>query len=143
MLKKNIKEFQKNNKSKYNYFSGEFSENNTKQINDMNYKEINENKNRKINKNDVLRQLRENKKDNYSIKKKREELIKKENVKDKDIKTKILSVLNSYHDSNIKHEWESMRKVWYQNNQRFNPIFKIDKLSEGIKTDINNSLLSE
>ena len=26
-----------------------------------------------------------------------------------------------------------MRKVWYQNNQRFNPIFKIDKLNEGIK----------
>ena len=128
-----IKEFQKNNKSKYNYFSGEFSENNTKQINDMNYKEINENKNRKMNKNDVLKQLRENRKDNFSIKKKREELIKKESVKDKDIKTKILSVLNSYHDSNIKHEWESMRKVWYQNNQRFNPIFKIDKVSEGIK----------
>ena len=26
-----------------------------------------------------------------------------------------------------------MRKVWYQNNQRFNPLFKIDKLNDGIK----------
>ena len=42
-------------------------------------------------------------------------------------------MLNTYYEYNIKHEWESMRKVWYQNNQRFNPIFKIDKLSEGIK----------
>ena len=128
-----IKDFQKNNKSKYNYFSGDVLENNTKQINDMNYKEIIENKNRKMNKNDVLKQLREHKNENYSIKQKREELIKKETIKENDIKTKILSVLNTYYEYNIKHEWESMRKVWYQNNQRFNPIFKIDKLSEGIK----------
>ncbi len=130
-----IKQFQKNNKSKYNYFTGEVEHNLNHQINDMNYKEIKENKNRKLYKNDVLKQLRQHKNDfnNFSIKKKREELIKKENIKENDIRVKILSIINTYYDSNIKHEWESMRKVWYQNNQRFNPLFKIDKLNDGIK----------
>ena len=130
-----INQFQKNNKSKYNYFTGEIEHNLNHQINDMNYKEIKENKNRKLYKNDVLKQLRQHKNDfnNFSIKKKREELIKKENIKENDIRVKILSIINTYYDSNIKHEWESMRKVWYQNNQRFNPLFKIDKLNDGIK----------
>ena len=157
-----IKEFQKNNKSKYNYFTGEkiipnanvnpnpnvnpSNNNNTnaRQINDLNYKEIIENKNRKLNKNDVLRQLREHKNDikTYSIKemKKNKIIVKEKDIREKEkekenkeeyIKNKILSIINTYSDHNIKNEWESMRKVWYQNNQRFNPIFKInDKLND-------------
>ena len=157
-----IKEFQKNNKSKYNYFTGEkiipnanvnpnpnvnpSTNNNTnaRQINDLNYKEIIENKNRRLNKNDVLRQLREHKNDikTYSIKemKKNKIIVKEKDNREKEkekenkeeyIKNKILSIINTYSDHNIKNEWESMRKVWYQNNQRFNPIFKInDKLND-------------
>ena len=139
-----IREFQKNNKSKFNYFTGEKIPDNKRQINDLNYKEINENKNKKLNKNDVLKQLKEHKNEvkTYSIKKMKQQLITKEvNKKEEDIKTKILSVLNKYSDYNIKNEWESMRNVWYQNNQRFNPIFKInnEKSNEGIrKNPINN-----
>ena len=143
-----IKQFQKNNKSKYNYFTGEVELDINRQINDMNYKEITENKNRKLNKNDILKQLREHKNDmnNFSIKKKREELIKEDKedtIKENEIKIKILSIINTYYDNNIKHEWESMRKVWYQNNQRFNPLFKIDKLSDGIKrsSSIDNRMI--
>ena len=135
-----IKEFQKNNRSKYNYFTGEKISNNTRQINDLNYKEIIENKNKKLNKNDVLKQLREHKNDikTYSIKEtiKNKIIVKEKDNKEKEnkedyIKTKILSIINTYSDYNIKNEWESMRKVWYQNNQRFNPIFKVnDKINE-------------
>ena len=131
-----IKEFQKNNKSKYNYFTGQEVSDKTREINDLNYKEIIENKNRKLNKNDVLKQLREHKNEikTYSIKRIKQQIIKKEKKnKEEDIKTKILSIINTYSDYNIKNEWESMRKVWYQNNQRFNPIFKInDRLNERI-----------
>ena len=127
-----IKEFQKNNKSKFNYFTGEVVPNNNRQINDLNYNEIIENKNKKLNKNDVLKQLKEHKNElkTYSIKKMKADLFnKKPNIKEEEIKTKILNVINAYSEPNIKNEWESMRKVWYQNNQRFNPIFKInDKL---------------
>ncbi len=65
-----IKEFQKNNKSKFNYFTGEEVINNTREINDLNYKEIIENKNRTLNKNDVLKQLKDHKNyiKTYSIK---------------------------------------------------------------------------
>ena len=135
-----IKEFQKNNKSKFNYFTGEEAHDNTRQINDLNYKEIIDNKNKTLNKNDVLRQLREHKNEfkTYSIKQIKQKLIKKEiNNKEEDIKTKILNVINTYSEYNIKNEWETMRKVWYQNNQRFNPIFKfndkIEKLNEAIR----------
>ena len=123
-----IKEFQQNNKSNFNYFTGEKVHNNANQINALNYKEIIENKNKKLNKEDVLNQLREHKNEmkTYSIKKMRQNLIKRESYyKEDDVKLKILSVINSYSENNIKNEWESMRKVWYQNNQRFNPIFKI------------------
>ena len=139
-LCKTIKEFQKNNKSKFNYFTGEIMPNNSRQINDLNYKEIIENKNKKLNKENVLNQLREHKNDmkTYSIKKMKQNLIKKEsNYKEEDVKTKILSVINSYSDYNIKNEWESMRKVWYQNNQRFNPIFKLsEKINDGARRTI-------
>ena len=135
-----IKEFQKNNKSKFNYFTGEEAHDNTRQINDLNYKEIIDNKNKTLNKNDVLRQLREHKNEfkTYSIKQIKQKLIKKEiNNKEEDIKTKILNVINTYSEYNIKNEWETMRKVWYQNNQRFNPIFKfndkIEKLNEAVR----------
>ena len=127
------KEFQKNNKSKFNYFTGEEMSNNTRQINDLNYKEIIENKNKTLNKNDVLKQLRDHKNEfkTYSIKEMKQKLIKKEiNNKEEDVKTKILSVINTYSEYNIKNEWESMRKVWYQNNQRFNPIFKFNDKNE-------------
>ena len=128
-----IKEFQKNNKSKFNYFTGEEMSNNTRQINDLNYKEIIENKNKTLNKNDVLKQLREHKNEfkTYSIKEMKQKLIKKEiNNKEEDVKAKILNVINTYSEYNIKNEWESMRKVWYQNNQRFNPIFKFNDKNE-------------
>ena len=146
-----IKEFQKNNRSKYNYFTGEKISNNTRQINDLNYKEIIENKNKKLNKNDVLKQLREHKNDikTYSIKEtiKNKIIVKEKDNKEKEnkedyIKTKILSIINTYSDYNIKNEWESMRKVWYQNNQRFNPIFKVnDKINE-VNRKNNNIMIS-
>ena len=140
------KEFQKNNKSKFNYFTGEEISNNTRQINDLNYKEIIENKNKTLNKNDVLKQLRDHKNEfkTYSIKEMKQKLIKKEiNNKEEDVKTKILSVINTYSEYNIKNEWESMRKVWYQNNQRFNPIFKFndknEKLNEVVRKNPANN----
>ena len=115
--------------------------NNNRKINDLNYSEIIENKNRKLNKSDVLKQLKEHKNDikTFSIKKTKSELIKKKPInREEDIKNKILNVLNSYSEQNIKNEWESMRKVWYQNNQRFNPIFKInDKIEKKEKNVIN------
>ena len=129
-----IQQFQQNNKSKFNYFTGEQVSNGTKQINDLNYKEIIENKNRKLDKNDVLRQLRKHKNETFSIKKRKHELIKKQVNDEEKIKEKIVSVINPYCELNIKNEWEKMRKVWYQNNQRFNPIFKLnDKISENIR----------
>ena len=121
--------------------------NNSRQINDLNYKEIIENKNKKLNKENVLNQLREHKNDmkTYSIKKMKQNLIKKEsNYKEEDVKTKILSVINSYSDYNIKNEWESMRKVWYQNNQRFNPIFKLnEKINEGGRRTIGIKTMAD
>ena len=112
-----VQEFKKNNKSKFNYFTGEQVPDNNRQINDLNYKEINENKNRKLDKDYVLKQLRENKNviKTYSIKKimKAELMKKRQIVKEEEIKTKILNVINSYSEANIKNEWESMRKVWY------------------------------
>ena len=122
-----INQFKKNNKSKFNYFTGEQVLESNRQINDLNYKEIIENKNRKLNKEDVIKQLREHKNEfkTFSIKKHKEELIKKEEKKGEELRIKILKVLNPYSEFNIKDEWERMRNVWYQNNQRFNPLFKI------------------
>ena len=128
-----IKEFQFKNKSNYNYFTGEQVFKDHRQINDMNYPEIIANKNKKLNKNDVLEQL-ENYKGIVSIKKYKEQMIHKEN-EPKEAKASILSVINTYHEDNIKSEWDNMKKVWYQNNQRFNYIFKLsDKIDYPKKT---------
>ena len=143
-----IKQFQTNNKSEFNYFTGEIVLNNTRQKNDLNYKEIIENKNKKLNKTDVLNLLKENKSrfGTYSIKKIKEKCLKKEEInKEEDIKTKMLSIINSYHEYNIKNNWESMTKVWYQNNQRFNPVLKKDFLIktnniDNIKIDLNKTI---
>ena len=142
-----IKQFQLSNKSKYNYFTGQLDPNNSRPVNDLNYKEIIEEKNRKLDKNDVLKQLREHKNEfkTFSIKKGKKDLIEKEEIKsnEDDIKTKILRVINPYSENNIKYEWERMRKVWYQNNQRFNPIFKLKENNNiirrnGLLTGSNN-----
>ena len=143
-----IKQFQTNNKSGFNYFTGEIVHNNTKQKNDLNYKEIIENKNKKLNKTDVLNLLKENKNrfGTYSIKKIKAQNLKKEEInKEEDIKNEMLCIINSYHDYNIKNNWESMNKVWYQNNQRFNPILKKDCLIktnniDNIKSDLNKTI---
>ena len=137
-----IKQFQQSNKSKYNYFTGQPDPNSTRPVNDLNYKEIIEEKNRKLDKNDVLKQLREHKNEfkTFSIKKGKKDLIEKEEIKsnEDDIKTKILRVINPFSEHNIKYEWERMRKVWYQNNQRFNPIFKLKENDTNIR--IRNGL---
>ena len=129
-----IKQFQKNNKSKFNYFTGQTVNNSHRQINDLAYKEINENKNKKLNKDDVSKQLKEhtNEFKTFSIQKNQDVLIIKDNDKQEkeDTKTKILSIINSYRDNNIKNNWDKMNTSWYQNNQRFNPIFKINGLTK-------------
>ena len=136
---KKIKQFQENNISKYNYFTGETLLGNKRKINDMNYPEIIENKKKKLDKDSVLIMLLENKNSikykckSYSIKEIKKEIIKKdENNEDTiSVRNKILNVINLYNQNNIKNEWEKNRKEWYQNNQRFNPIFKInEKTSE-------------
>jgi hypothetical protein len=135
---KKIKQFQENNISKYNYFTGENLLGNKRKINDMNYPEIIENKKKKLDKDSVLNSLREYKNSikykckNYSIKEIKKEILKKdENNEDISVRNKILNVINLYNQNNIKNEWEKNRKEWYQNNQRFNPIFKInEKASE-------------
>ena len=134
---KKIKQFQENNKSKFNYFTGETFTGNKREINDMNYPEIIQNKKKKLDKDSVLKILKENRGNipyrcqSYSIKEIKKEIIKK-NEKNEDIsvKNKILNVINLYNQNNIKSEWEKNRKEWYQNNQRFNPIFKINEKVE-------------
>ena len=135
---KKIKQFQDNNKSKYNYFTGEKFLENKRKINDMNYPEIIQNKKKKLDKNTVLNLLKENKNKikynckSYSIKEIKKEIIKKEeNNEEISVKYRILNVINSYTQDNIKKEWEKNRKEWYQNNQRFNPIYKVnERISE-------------
>ena len=103
----------------------------------MNYPEIIQNKKKKLDKDSVLKILKENRGNipyrcqSYSIKEIKKEIIKK-NEKNEDIsvKNKILNVINLYNQNNIKSEWEKNRKEWYQNNQRFNPIFKINEKVE-------------
>ena len=131
---KKIKQFQDNNKSKYNYFTGEKFLENKRKINDMNYPEIIQNKKKKLDKNTVLNLLKENKNKikynckSYSIKEIKKEIIKKEeNNEEISVKYRILNVINSYTQDNIKKEWEKNRKEWYQNNQRFNPIYRINE----------------
>ena len=135
---KKIKQFQDNNKSKYNYFTGEKFLENKRKINDMNYPEIIQNKKKKLDKNTVLNMLKENKNKikynckSYSIKEIKKEIItKEENNEEISVKYRILNVINSYTQDNIKKEWEKNRKEWYQNNQRFNPIYKVnERISE-------------
>ena len=141
---KKIKQFQENNISKYNYFTGE-PENllgKKRKINDLNYEEIIKNKNKKLDKDSVLNLLRENKKNikynckSYSIKEIKKEIIKNDdNNRDTSVKNKIINVINLYNPNNIKNEWEKNRKQWYQNNQRFNPIFKINDRNERNQDD--------
>ena len=103
-----------------------------RRINDMNYPEIIENKKKKLDKNSVLENLREYKgKIKFNIKEMKKDIIKnEENNFDDSVKNKILNVINLYNANNIKNEWERNRKEWYQNNQRFNPIFKINDKEE-------------
>ena len=131
---KKIKQFQENNRSKYNYFTGEKFLENKRKINDMNYQEIIENKKKKLDRNTVLNMLKENKNKikytckSYSIKEIKKEIIKNtENNEEISVKNRILNVINTYNQNNIKKEWEKNRKEWYQNNQRFNPIYKINE----------------
>ena len=131
---KKIKQFQENNKSKYNYFTGEKFLENKRKINDMDYPEIIQNKKKKLDKNMVLNMLKENKNKikynckSYSIKEIKKEIIKKDENNDEiSVKYRILNVINSYTQDNIKKEWEKNRKEWYQNNQRFNPIYRINE----------------
>lgn len=135
-----VASFKKKNIAKYNYFTGEINNDNTRMINDINYEEIHRNSNTKLEKNDILRILSQNKNENFSIKKKLNEKLNEKNEYNRinslsnsmmsqndetNIKTaKVLSVLNKYNEDNIKKEWSQMRNIWYQNNQRFNPIFK-------------------
>ena len=131
---KKIKQFQENNKSKYNYFTGEKFLENKRKINDMDYPEIIQNKKKKLDKNMVLNMLKENKNKikynckSYSIKEIKKEIIRKDENNDEiSVKYRILNVINSYTQDNIKKEWEKNRKEWYQNNQRFNPIYRINE----------------
>ena len=107
----------------------------------MNYKEIIENKKKKLDKNEVLIILRENKSKckTYSIKEINKEKIKKEENEDISVKNKILNVINLYNQNNIRNEWEKNRKEWYQNNQRFNPIFKINERTNEERLRNNNN----
>ena len=89
-------------------------------------------KKKKLDKNSVLENLREYKgKIKFNIKEMKKDIIKnEENNFDDSVKNKILNVINLYNANNIKNEWERNRKEWYQNNQRFNPIFKINDKEE-------------
>ena len=145
---KKIRQFQEDNTSNFDYFTGENVDKflgNKRKINDMNYKEIIENKKKKLDKNEVLNILRENKSKmkyqckSYSIKEIKKEIIKKEENEDISVKNKILNVINLYNPNNIKNEWEKNRKEWYQNNQRFNPIFKINERSNEERARNNNN----
>jgi len=145
---KKIKQFQDNNKSKYNYFTGEKFLENKRKINDMNYPEIIQNKKKKLDKNTVLNLLKENKNKikynckSYSIKEIKKEIIKKEeNNEEISVKYRILNVINSYTQDNIKKEWEKNRKEWYQNNQRFNPIYKVNERinEERVRNNFNTN----
>jgi hypothetical protein len=62
-------------------------------------------------------------------------MINDDNNRDTSVKNKIINVINLYNPNNIKNEWEKNRKQWYQNNQRFNPIFKINDRNERNQDD--------
>jgi hypothetical protein len=141
-----IKDIKNNNKSKFNYFTGKTVEICYKQINDINYKEINDNKNKQLNKNNILKSLREHKNEfkTYSIKKYKEEINKKNNIEinmddklGKNIGINILDKFIRYSKYNINKEWKSMKNVWNQNNNRLNPLFKVNETNSDSKSNNN------
>ena len=138
-LCKTITEIKKNNKSKFNYFTGLPNKGNQRQINDINYKEIKQNKNKRLNlnKNNILKTLKAHRNEfiTYSIKKYKGEIYKKnkQNINMEKTKINILDITNKYSEYNINKEWNSKKDIWYQNNSRLNPIFKFNN-------DINSDL---
>ena len=141
-LCKTIIELKKNNRSKFNYFTGTSIKDNQGQINDINYKEIIKNKNKylNLNKNNILKSLKAHRNEfkTYSIKKYQDEIHKKNKQNNNMEKTKIniLHITNKYSEYNIKKEWNSMKDNWCQNNSRLNPIFK---LNNDINTDLKKN----
>ena len=128
-----IKEIKNNNKSIYNYFTGNVIKDNQRQINDIKYKEIKKNKNKHLqNKNNVLKALKQHKKEfkTYSIKKYMEEINKKNNnnikikFNDDHKKINITDRVNKYSEYNINKAWIKMKDNWNKDNYRLNPIFK-------------------
>ena len=141
-----IKDIKDNNKSKYNYFTSKAISNNHKEINDINYEETKENKKKRLNKANILKSLREhkNKFKSYSIKQFKEKINKKKNIKtnidnklDKNTKTSFVDVINKYSEYNINKEWKSLKNIWYQNNNRLNPLFKVNESYEDYKINRN------
>lgn len=138
-LCKTINKIKNENKSKYNYFTGEIDENNQRQKNDIKYEEIKINKRKKLNKDDVLNQIRNNKNNfkTYSIKKYKEGIIKKNNLskintnlnKKENLNENIDNILNNFSEYNIKNNWDNMKDEWYQNNRKLNYIFKLNGIS--------------
>ena len=132
-LCKTINKIKNENKSKYNYFTGEVDENNQRQKNDINYEEIKINKNKKLNKDNVLNQIRNNKNKfkTYSIRKYKEGITKKSKINNlnTNINNNINNILNKFSEYNIKNNWDNMKDEWYQNNMKLNYIFKLNNIS--------------
>ena len=152
-LCKAINKIKNENKSKFNYFTGEVDENNQRQKNDINYEEIKINKSKKLNKNDVLNQIRNNKNKfkTYSIRKYKEGITKKINInnieantstnanlnKKENLNENIDNILNKFSEYNIKNNWDNMKDEWYQNNRKLNYIFKLKGISNN-ENDMND-----
>ena len=156
-LCKTINKIKNENKSKFNYFTGEVDENNQRQKNDINYEEIKINKSKKLNKNDVLNQIRNNKNKfkTYSIRKYKEGIVKKNNInnieanastntnlnKKENLNENIDNILNKFSEYNIKNNWDNMKDEWYQNNRKLNYIFKLKGISNN-ENDMNDDFES-
>lgn len=156
-LCKTINKIKNENKSKFNYFTGEVDENNQRQKNDINYEEIKINKSKKLNKNDVLNQIRNNKNKfkTYSIRKYKEGIAKKINInnieantstnanlnKKENLNENIDNILNKFSEYNIKNNWDNMKNEWYQNNRKLNYIFKLKGISNN-ENDMNDDFES-
>ena len=156
-LCKTINKIKNENKSKFNYFTGEVDENNQRQKNDINYEEIKINKSKKLNKNDVLNQIRNNKNKfkTYSIRKYKEGIAKKINInnieanastntnlnKKENLNENIDNILNKFSEYNIKNNWDNMKDEWYQNNRKLNYIFKLKGISNN-ENDMNDDFES-
>jgi hypothetical protein len=144
-LCKTINKIKNENKSKYNYFTGEVDENNQRQKNDINYEEIKINKNKKLNKDSVLNQIRNNKNKfkTYSIRKYKEGITKKSKINNlnTNINNNINNILNEFSEYNIKNNWDNMKDEWYQNNPKLNYIFKLNGISNN-ENDMNDDFES-